>query len=75
VLDHVPVVAPLASSIAMTEPPACWRCLEFRSGNSHRPVLDTLDLVHRYRSATDLTYYPAGETVPVHAGRAVRRLG
>ena len=42
--------------------------LEFRSGNSHRPVLDALDLVHRYRSATDLTYYPAGETVPVHAG-------
>ena len=39
--------------------------LEFRSGNSHRPVLDALDLVHRYRSATDLTYYPAGETVPV----------
>jgi len=42
--------------------------LEFRSGNSHRPVLDALDLVHRYRSATDLTYYPAGEMVPVHAG-------
>jgi TnpA family transposase len=42
--------------------------LEFRSGNSHRPVLDALDLVQRYRSATDLTYYPAGETVPVHAG-------
>ena len=42
--------------------------LEFRSGNSHRPVLDALDLVHRYRGATDLTYYPAGETVPVHSG-------
>ena len=42
--------------------------LEFRSGNSHRPVLDTLELVHRYRNATDLTYYPVGETVPVHAG-------
>ena len=42
--------------------------LEFRSGNSHRPVLDALELVHRYRSATDLTYYPAGETVPVHSG-------
>jgi hypothetical protein len=27
--------------------------LEFRTGNSHRPVLD---LVHRYRNATDLTY-------------------
>ena len=42
--------------------------LEFRTGNSHRPVLDALELVHRYRSASDLTYYPAGETVPVHAG-------
>lgn len=42
--------------------------LEFRTGNSHRPVLDGLDLVRRYRTATDLTYYPAGEPVPVHAG-------
>jgi hypothetical protein len=42
--------------------------LEFRSDNSHRPVLDAVALVHRYRAATDLTYYPAGETVPVHAG-------
>jgi TnpA family transposase len=42
--------------------------LEFRTGNSHRPVLDALELVHRYRSASDLTYYPAGEKVPVHAG-------
>jgi Domain of unknown function (DUF4158) len=42
--------------------------LEFRSDNSHRPVLDAVELVHRYRAATDLTYYPAGETVPVHAG-------
>ena len=31
-------------------------------------MLDALDLVHRYRGATDLTYYPAGETVPVHSG-------
>jgi hypothetical protein len=29
--------------------------LEFRTGNSHRPVLDALELVHRYRNATDLT--------------------
>lgn len=42
--------------------------LEFRTGNSHRPVLDALELVHRYRDATDLTYYPAGEAVPVHSG-------
>lgn len=42
--------------------------LEFRSGNSHRPVLDALEPVRRYRGATDLTYYPAGEAVPVHSG-------
>ncbi|MFF5212238.1 hypothetical protein [Streptosporangium sp. NPDC000396] len=42
--------------------------LEFRCDNSHRPVLDALALVHRYRAATDLTYYPAGETVPAHSG-------
>jgi hypothetical protein len=27
-----------------------------------------LPLVHRYRTETDLTYYPAGETVPTHPG-------
>lgn len=42
--------------------------LEFRCDNSHRPVLDALALVRRYRSATDPTYYPAGETVPAHPG-------
>jgi hypothetical protein len=42
--------------------------LEFRCDNSHRPVLDALALVHRYRTETDLTYYPAGETVPTHPG-------
>ncbi|MER7134641.1 Tn3 family transposase, partial [Streptosporangium saharense] len=42
--------------------------LEFRCDNSHRPVLEALALVHRYRAATDLTYYPAGETVPAHSG-------
>lgn len=40
--------------------------LQFRCDNSHRPVLDALALVHRYRTATDLTYYPVGETVPAH---------
>jgi TnpA family transposase len=42
--------------------------LEFRCDNSHRPVLDALALVHRYRVATDLTYYPVEETVPAHPG-------
>lgn len=42
--------------------------LEFRCENSHRPVLDALALVHRHRRSTDLTYYPVGEQVPVHAG-------
>jgi len=42
--------------------------LEFRSGSSHRPVLDALALVRRYVGASSLTYYPAGETVPVHDG-------
>jgi len=42
--------------------------LEFRCDNSHRPVLDALALVHRYRGETDLTYYPAGETAPTHPG-------
>ncbi|WP_433258326.1 DUF4158 domain-containing protein [Streptosporangium sp. CA-135522] len=40
---------------------ALLEVLEFRCDNSHRPVLDALALVHRYRAATDLTYYPAGE--------------
>lgn len=47
---------------------ALLEVLEFRCDNSHRPVLEALALVHRYRAATDLTYYPAGETVPVHSG-------
>jgi Tn3 transposase DDE domain len=43
--------------------------LEFRSNNSaHRPVLDALDLVVRYARRSSLTYYPAGETIPAHAG-------
>ena len=42
--------------------------LEFRCDNSHRPVLEALHLARRYRSQTDLTYYPAGELVPTHPG-------
>lgn len=42
--------------------------LEFRSNNdTHRPVLDALDLIRRYAD-TRLTYLPAGETVPTHKG-------
>ncbi len=44
--------------------------LEFRSEDSRRPVLDALALVRRYASAPALTYYPDGETVPVHGGLA-----
>jgi len=42
--------------------------LEFRSEDSRQPVLDALALVRRYASAPALTYYPDGETVPVHGG-------
>jgi len=43
--------------------------LEFRSNNTaHRPVLDALELIGRYARASKLTYYPAGETIPAHAG-------
>ncbi|MCK9897196.1 DUF4158 domain-containing protein [Frankia sp. AgB32] len=42
--------------------------LEFRSNNdTHRPVLDALDLIRRYAD-TRLTYFPTGETVPTHKG-------
>ncbi|MFI5987745.1 DUF4158 domain-containing protein [Streptomyces sp. NPDC051555] len=41
--------------------------LEFRSSNhAHRPVIEALALVARYASAGNTTYYPLGETVPVH---------
>jgi TnpA family transposase len=33
-------------------------------------VLDALALVRRYAAAATLTYYPAGETIPVHEGLA-----
>lgn len=40
--------------------------LEFRSSNeSHRPVLDALELIKRHADAR-LTYYPEGEAVPTH---------
>jgi len=43
--------------------------LEFRSNNArHRPALDALVLIGRYARREHLTYYPAGETVPAHAG-------
>ncbi|GAA2941731.1 hypothetical protein GCM10010446_28700 [Streptomyces enissocaesilis] len=41
--------------------------LEFRSSDhAHRPVIEALALVARYASAGNTTYYPLGETVPVH---------
>lgn len=41
--------------------------LEFRSSNqAHRPVIEALMLVARYANAGNTTYYPLGETVPVH---------
>ena len=43
--------------------------LEFRSTNTaHQPVIQALELVARYARAGNLTYYPAGETVPEHQG-------
>jgi hypothetical protein len=42
--------------------------LQFRSDNSHQPVIDGLKLVRRYADRTALTYYPAGETPPRHPG-------
>ena len=45
------------------------QALEFRSNNTvHRPVLDALELVVRHARREHLTYYPAGETIPAHAG-------
>jgi len=41
--------------------------LEFRSSNhAHRPVIKAQALVARYANAGNTTYYPLGETVPVH---------
>ena len=43
--------------------------LEFRTGSSAcQPVIEALALIRRYAAAGSLTYYPAGEHVPAHAG-------
>jgi hypothetical protein len=42
--------------------------LQFRSEDSHQPVLEAVQLVRRYAASPQLTYYPEGETVPVHGG-------
>ena len=43
--------------------------LDFRSSNStHQPVVRALALVARYANVGNATYYPPGETVPVHRG-------
>jgi len=43
--------------------------LAFRSSNTaHQPVIEALVLIGRYAEAGSITYYPVGETVPVHRG-------
>lgn len=43
--------------------------LEFRTGSSAcQPVIEALALIRRHAGAGSLTYYPAGEHVPAHAG-------
>jgi TnpA family transposase len=42
--------------------------LQFRSEDSHQPVLEAVQLVRRYAASPLLTYYPEGETVPAHGG-------
>jgi Domain of unknown function (DUF4158) len=43
--------------------------LEFQTGSSAcQPVIEALALIRRYAAAGSLTYYPAGEQVPAHAG-------
>ena len=45
--------------------------MEFRSNNTaHRPVIEALELIVRYATAGNLTYYPLGEHVPAHRGAA-----
>lgn len=36
------------------------------TNHAHRPVIEALALVARYAAAGNTTYYPLGETVPVH---------
>jgi TnpA family transposase len=43
--------------------------LEFRTGSSAcQPVIEALALIRRHAAAGSLTYYPAGEHIPAHAG-------
>ena len=42
--------------------------LQFRSEDSHQPVLEAVQLVRRYAASPQLTYCPEGESVPVHGG-------
>lgn len=42
--------------------------LEFRSSNTHRPVLDALGLIGRHAGSGNHSYYPRDEHVPVHPG-------
>ena len=42
--------------------------LDFRCENTHRPVLDALDLVYRHRASVKFKYYPVEETIPTHRG-------
>ncbi|WP_103382797.1 Tn3 family transposase [Pseudonocardia dioxanivorans] len=42
--------------------------LEFRSSNTHRPVLDALGLIGRHAASGNRSYYPVDEPVPLHAG-------
>lgn len=42
--------------------------LEFRSSNTHRPVLDALELIGRHAGSGNRSYYPVDEDVPLHAG-------
>jgi TnpA family transposase len=44
--------------------------LQFRSEDSHQPVLEAVQLVRRHAASPQLAYYPEGETVPVHGGLA-----
>jgi hypothetical protein len=49
--------------------PLMLEVLEFRTGSSAcQPVIEALALIRRYAAAASLTYYPAGEHVPAHAG-------
>nr|WP_255357040.1 DUF4158 domain-containing protein [Pseudonocardia sp. EC080625-04] len=42
--------------------------LEFRSSNTHRPVLDALELIACHAASGNHSYYPRDEPVPVHPG-------